>query len=86
MMSRTLPLVLVAFASMALLAGCTGGEEKDYGTQVTESSPKPESIEQQIEKIRADPKMPQAAKDAAIAGMQRSGSQGNAEAAVKGKK
>ena len=79
--------VLVLMASLSFLAGCSGGEgEKDYGTEVTNSTPKPKSVEQQIEEIRADPKMPQAAKDAAIAGLQGSASTGNAEAAVKNKR
>ena len=78
---------MTLFTTMTLIAGCSGGEgEKDYGTEVTNSTPKPKSVEQQIEDIRADPKMPQAAKDAAIAGLQGSAASGNAEAAVKNKK
>ena len=85
-MGRVSFLLLLALTSLFLLAGCSGEAEKDYGTEVTDSSPKPKSVDQQIEEIRADPKMPQAAKDAAIAGLQRSTAHGNAEAAVKNKK
>jgi hypothetical protein len=52
-------LILAVLAGVAL-AGCYG--EKDYGTTLKE----PPDPQKEIERIQADPSMPQQAKDIAI--------------------
>lgn len=77
--------LLLALTIALLAAGCTGGEERDYGTQVTDSSPKPKSAEEQIKEIEANPNVPPASKAAAIAGLRRGSAMGNAQSAAKAK-
>ena len=70
---KTELLALAAFATLTLaLPGCNGGE-KDYGSQVTESSPAPESLDSKIKAIEDNPNIPPDAKQKAIAGLKAGG-------------
>lgn len=67
-------LALSAFVTIALaLSGCGSNGEQDYGTEVTSSSPKPESLESKIKRIEDNPNMPADAKQKAIAGLRAGG-------------
>ncbi len=67
------------------LAGCSGAEERDYGRTISEGQPAPKvDVEAEVRKIQANERMPEAAKQAAIASLRagnaRAGDQNKAKA------
>ncbi len=60
-MKRHFLLALAAITAGVLLAGCSGGSDTGKAISSTELSP-----QQQIDKIKSDPSMPEPAKAAAI--------------------